>query len=61
MTSSAKTYSLRSGQQIINIPGEFDDQLLQEAKINSAKTAQAKVPPSPQESPLQSPQVTPLV
>ena len=42
MTSSAKTYSLRSGQQIVNIPDEFDDQLLQEAKINSAKTAQAK-------------------
>ena len=42
VTSSAKTYSLQSGQQIVNIPDEFDDQLLQEAKINSAKTAQAK-------------------
>ena len=42
MTSSAKTYSLHSGQQIINIPDKFDDQLLQEAKINSTKTAQAK-------------------
>ena len=42
MTSSTKTYSLRSGQKIVNIPDEFDDQLLQEAKINFAKTAQAK-------------------
>ena len=42
MTSSAKTYSLRSGQHIVNIPDEFDEQLLQEAKVNSAKPAQAK-------------------
>ena len=42
VTSSAKTYSLWSGQQILNIPDKFDDQLLQEAKLNSAKTAQAK-------------------
>ena len=42
MTSSAKTYLLRSGQHIVNIPDEFDDQLLQEAKLNSAKPAQAK-------------------
>ena len=40
--SSAKTYSLWSGQHIINIPDEFDEQLLQEAEVNSAKPAQAK-------------------
>ena len=42
MTSSAKTYLLQSGQHIVNIPDEFDEQLLQEAKVNSAKPAQAK-------------------
>ena len=42
VTSSTKTYSLWSGQHIINIPDEFDEQLLQEAKANSAKPAQAK-------------------
>ena len=42
VTNSAKTYSLRSGQHIVNIPDEFDEQLLQEAKVNSAKPAQAK-------------------
>ena len=42
VTSSAKTYSLQSGQHIVNIPDEFDEQLLQEAKVNSTKPAQAK-------------------
>ena len=42
VTNSTKTYSLQSGQHIINIPDEFDEQLLQEAKVNSTKPAQAK-------------------
>ena len=42
VTNSAKTYLLQSEQHIVNIPDEFDEQLLQEAKVNSTKPAQAK-------------------
>ena len=42
MTSSAKKYSLRSGQDILNIPDEFDETLLQDIKHLSTETAFAK-------------------
>ena len=42
MTSSAKKYSLRSGQDILNIPDEFDETLLQDVKGLSTKTALIK-------------------
>ena len=42
MTSSAKKYSLRSGQDILNIPDEFDETLLQDVKDPSTETALAK-------------------
>ena len=42
MTSSAKKYSLRSGQDILNIPDEFDETLLQDVKHLSTETAFAK-------------------
>lgn len=42
MTSSAKKYSLRSGPDILNIPDEFDDTLLQDVKDISTETALTK-------------------
>ena len=42
MTSSTKKYSLRSGQDILNIPDEFDDTLLQDVKGLSTETALIK-------------------
>ena len=42
MTSSAKKYSLRSGQDILNIPDKFDETLLQDVKDLSTKTALTK-------------------
>ena len=42
MTSSTKKYSLRSGQDILNIPDEFDDTLLQDVKGLSTETALVK-------------------
>ena len=42
MTSSTKKYSLRSGQDILNIPDEFDETLLQDVKDLSTETALAK-------------------
>ena len=43
MTSSTKKYSLQSGQDILNIPDEFDETLLQDVKHLSTKTALAKM------------------
>ena len=42
MTNSSKTYSLRSRPQLLDIPNEFDDQLLQDIKDHSATQAQTK-------------------
>ena len=42
MTSSTKKYSLRSGQDILNIPDKFDETLLQDVKDLSTETALAK-------------------
>ena len=42
MTNSSKTYSLRSGPQLLDIPNEFDDKLLQDVKAHSATQAQTK-------------------
>ena len=56
VTSSAKNYYLQSGQQIVNIPDEFDETLLQDVKGHPTETALTKGPlTTPQASPLQRP------